>query len=226
MTARTWVRNRVRLVEALAKPRRADRSWSQYGEDEVLARELKDLVRDGFYVDVGANHPMHLSNTYRLYCMGMRGVCVEPEPELAGLIERFRPGDRVLAAAIGREPAVLKFHELAYTALSTFSPAELQRRTDAGNKVVRTSHRPVLPLSVVVRDCAPEGRTVFALLSVDVEGMDEEVLRSGDWKRDRPRLVIVESNDDQTAQSTKSFLDSVGYEQVGTFGCNGLFKSR
>src|ERR1700722_2901695 len=75
----------------LAGPGR--RSFSAHGEDLLVmgwfAHYGFDLSRVR-YVDVGANDPAILSNTFLLYQAGARGVLVEPDPKLAALLRPRR----------------------------------------------------------------------------------------------------------------------------------------
>jgi FkbM family methyltransferase len=221
------LRHRLAMLPAtLEGPAKAgQRTWSQHGEDERLAAELKDVLQTGYYVDIGANHPAVLSNTYRLYCMGMRGICVEPNELLCKLHERYRRGDVIISAAVGGENGLLPFYEMSYHAFNTFSEEAYQRYVSEGKMtLVRKSLKPMFRLETILKSCAPEGKT-FELLSVDVEGLDEMVLRSNDWQRFRPKLVLAEANTDEAEKGTGAFLKSLGYQRVGTFGVNGLYKS-
>ena len=205
--------------------RRAARSWSQHGEDDYLVAELGGSLSDGFYVDVGANHPARLSNTYRLYNLGMRGICVEPNEMLCDLIARYRPEDEVVAVAVGPEEKLVRFYELARHDFSTFSEEEYRLRISHGHRLRRASYKPVFRLATILQSCRlPAGREKFELLSVDTEGWDEMVLRSNDWERFRPRLIAVESNTDAARASTGAFLESVGYTLERTFEINGIFR--
>ena len=56
------------------------RSYSQEGEDMILRRFLAGQ-KDGFYVDVGAHHPVRFSNTYYFYKQGWAGINIEPNPD-------------------------------------------------------------------------------------------------------------------------------------------------
>ena len=200
------------------------RSWSQFGEDERFAEEFKGSIDTGYYVDIGANHPCLHSNTYRLYNMGMRGVCVEPNDDLCSLHKRYRPGDILLNSAIGHENTILKFFEFRCHELSTFSAEDAARREREGALRLRTSLKPVLRLQTILEQSIPAGRTEFVLLSVDTEGWDEVVLRSHDWNRIRPLFVIVEANNEDAASSTSRFMESVDYRADQVFGVNTLFK--
>jgi FkbM family methyltransferase len=204
---------------------RAAHRWSQHEEDGWLVRELAGSIADGFYVDVGANHPAKLSNTYRLYNLGMRGICVEPNDVLCRLIRRYRPGDEVVCAGVGPEDTAAPFYEMWRHDFSTFSETEYQARVAYGLKLRRRiDDKPILRLATILDRHRPSGRSRFELLSVDVEGWDEQVLRGNDWSRFRPRLVVVESNTEAAAASTTAFLASVDYVQVASFEINGIFR--
>jgi hypothetical protein len=217
----------------MGRQRRAARSWSQFGEDEFLVRQLggsgddaRDAFAQGYYVDIGANHPARLSNTYRLYNLGMRGLCIDPNEMLCGLIARYRPEDDVVACAVGPEDKLARFYELVRHEFSTFSQAEYEMRIAHGHRLRRAAMKPVLRLATILQGYQPSGgRTRFELLSVDTEGWDEQVLRSNDWTRFRPRLIVVESNTDQARAGTQAYLQSVGYELVNTFDINGIFRN-
>ena len=66
--------------------------FSQFGEDVFLDRYFARQPT-GVYVDVGAFHPLALSNTYRLYRRGWRGVNIEPNPEGYEDLRRYRQDD-------------------------------------------------------------------------------------------------------------------------------------
>jgi FkbM family methyltransferase len=201
----------------------AKRSWSQYGEDDVLVDLLKDDLRRGFYVDVGANHPAALSNTFRLYCLGMRGISIEPNDTLCAFHAKYRPGDTVVCAGVGERDGLLEYFMLNYHAFNTFSEAEARAREAAGSKLIGRTLKPIFRLDTILRDCARTDRDVFALLSIDTEGMDETVLRSNDWQRHRPNHILIESNTEESAAATGALLKDLGYVLRQRFGVNGLY---
>ena len=208
----------------MGRQRRAERRWSQHGEDDRLVRELRDSLRDGYYVDIGANHPAQDSNTYRLYNLGMCGVTVDPNELLCLVNQRYRPRDSVVNVAVGAENGFARFYLMSHHGLSTFSEADMRNRQASGIKLLGVTFKPVLRLEQIFRDCVPEGRTKLELLSVDTEGWDEAVLRSNDWDRFRPRLVLVESNTPDAAGAIAGFMEEVGYRKIDTFEINGLFE--
>jgi len=203
--------------------RAAYRSWSQHGEDSMLVDLLRDELHRGFYVDVGANHPAVLSNTFRLYCLGMRGIIIEPNNVLCAFHARYRSRDKIVCAGIGDHDGLMEFHELNYHAFSTFSLEEAEGRVRAGSLIVRHSLKPVFRLDTVLRDVTVGGRDVFSLLSIDTEGFDEIVVRSNNWQLYRPRYVLVEYNTAEARERTSHLLTSLGYKLMRNFGCNGLY---
>ncbi len=58
--------------------RSSRKSFYQYGEDLILKIFFDyRVIRNGFYIDIGAYHPKFISNTYILHKAGWRGVCVD-----------------------------------------------------------------------------------------------------------------------------------------------------
>src|SRR5579862_233282 len=84
----------VATAEAICRvldPKRA-RTYAQTGEDRILLSLLGEW-KSTFYVDVGCNHPLDSSNTYLLYQMGWRGLCIDANPHL---IQEFASMQRPL----------------------------------------------------------------------------------------------------------------------------------
>jgi len=207
-----------RSVLARRYPRK---SWSQGGEDLVLLELLGDCPK-GTYVDVGAFHPRWGSNTLALYRAGWSGINIDARPGSMGPFRRWRRRDTNLELGIGRQKAVLNFYVFADDELSTFD-RELARRRQFGHRLLAVETVEVLPLATVVEQYLPKGMDV---LSIDVEGLDVDVLRSNDWRRFRPLIVIVESTNDRqrlTNGDAVTFMTEVGYELVAATGMNLFF---
>ena len=58
---------------------RNKKSFSQFGEDLFIA-EFFANQKEGNYVDLGAFHPMRMSNTFLLYKKGWSGTNVDLNP--------------------------------------------------------------------------------------------------------------------------------------------------
>lgn len=203
------------------------RSYSQSAEDLIADVELKKR-KGGFYVDIGAYHPKLFSNTYLFYKKGWRGICVDPNPKMEELFAKARPRDKFLNVGVGSEEEVREYFVFDDGAVNTFSAEQADQNVKVGRKLRDKKMIAVLPLSTIFEKYLPKPDQRIDLLSVDVEGMDEEVLRSGDWERFRPELVICEDLSFYFKRWNKSgtvkFLDSVGYVLVAKTPYSLIFK--
>jgi hypothetical protein len=72
-------------------------------------------------------------------------------------------------------------------------------------------------LETILGRYLPDGQRID-FLNVDVEGKDEEVLRSNDWTRFRPRFVLAETLSTDMLNMNRCpivrFLQTVGYSPI------------
>lgn len=109
------------------------RSYAQNFEDVILWRALKH-VENGFYIDIGANHPENDSVSLAFYEAGWHGIHVEPMSECAAALRAARPEDKVIEAAIACDISKLKLFEFPGTGMTTRSSAVAAQHEEAGNR--------------------------------------------------------------------------------------------
>lgn len=192
-------------------------TYSQEGEDRVLWRFLGGRT-SGFYVDIGALHPMRFSNTYLFYEIGWRGLNVEPSPNAIKEFHRTRPRDINVGMGVSEFVGELTYYMFDDPALNSFDEVlTREREAQTHYRVVGTIKVAVERLENLLRDKLPEGQSID-FMSVDVEGFDLQVLRSNDWNRYRPEFVLVEALDfnlDKGSQHpVQIFMNSIGYKLV------------
>lgn len=70
-------------------------TYSQLGEDIAITHLLEKHLnlQNGFYMDVGCNHPIHCSNTFLLYRKGWNGITIDLNNELMSLHKNERKED-------------------------------------------------------------------------------------------------------------------------------------
>ena len=73
-------------------------SYSQRYEDLHLCCCFPDK-HDGFYIDIGAGHPVYDNVSFAFYLRGWSGITVEPNPWLAQLAHGVRPRDQHIQGA-------------------------------------------------------------------------------------------------------------------------------
>lgn len=203
-------------------------SYSQEGEDKVLARffEYKNI---GFYIDIGAHHPIRFSNTYLFYKRGWRGINIDAMPGSMEAFREIRTEDINLEIPIASKREFLNYYIFNETALNTFSKEEAEKKDGLRNyKVIKTLQLEAFPLSEILDKYLPSGQHID-FMSIDVEGYDFEVLKSNNWEMYKPDFILIESLR-TTLEEIKEdkvylFLKDYGYKlQAKTF--NTLFFQR
>lgn len=191
----------------------AHESYSQFGED-LIVREFFAQRTDGFFVEVGANDPVKFSQTWLLEQYGWSGLLVEPLAERCARLRVARQRSRVHQVAVGA-PAQRGHLELQVPPDDMF--ASLCPR-DKSPMAVKTETVQVRTLDDVL---ASEGNPAVDFISIDVEGLELEVLQGFALARYRPRLLLME--DHLKSLAVHVHLTAHGYELVKRTGCNNWY---
>ena len=213
-------------------------SFAQAGEDRVLKFLFMSMgISRISYLEIGTNNPIDINNTYLFYLDGSRGVCVEPNPNLIANIKKKRPGDTCLNIGIAgdQRESTLDFYIFdesdSEKGLSTFSKEEAEHVANTTHiKIAEVKKIPVTPVSTVLKEYFPEKAP--DLVSIDVEGLDLEILRSFDFTVCRPKAICVETvNFTVNHKKTKnrdiiSFMESQGYFVYADTGINSIFADK
>ena len=204
------------------------RFYSQAGEDMLLSLYYEGKKHKGFYVDVGAHHPYRFSNTAYFYKRGWRGINIEPTPSLFKAFPRRRRRDINLNVGIGNGEK-LTFYVFNEGALNTFDPEIARSRDgsyDGKYRIIDRIEVQTRTLADILDKHLPAG-TPIDLLTIDVEGMDFDVLKSNDWTRYLPQFILVECEselDDLSDDEIYQFLHAKGYSIAGRTLYTTLFK--
>lgn len=195
----TTARNRLKSRQPSFMFRKT--SYSQCGEDLLVdfVLELMHGSRPKRYLDVGANHPFHLSNTALLYAKGGAGILVEPDPYFAKLLHSKRPRDTVLQCGVhfsGEQEA--DFFVMDSPTLNTFSRHEMERYVAMGHQLSNT-----LPVELKNINTILEMAGELDFMNLDIEGLDNAILEMIDWKKYRPTCICVETLTYETQQEPR-----------------------
>ncbi len=198
---------------------RYQKSYSQDGEDVVLAAYYHGRKKyKGFFVDIGAHHPVRFSNTWMFYRRGWRGINIDPTPGSMRPFRFFRRHDINLEIGIAAQPTQLTFYCFNEPALNTFDETlAKQRNTGKPYRIVQSVIVPVEPLGKILDMHLPPGQPID-FFTIDVEGLDLEVLKSNNWVKYRPEFVLVEDPEFKPGYPADSpiyhFLKNQHYEMV------------
>jgi len=162
--------------------------YSQAGQDLWVMRDVFNYKTSGFFIDIGAYDGVYLSNTYWLEKhLGWQGICVEADPKTFALLRKNRQCE-CLNACVGASNHKVSFlsGKGPYSgALETCLGAETENISGGESLILKTSS-----LEDILKVCnAPN---VIDYLSVDVEGMEEEVISSFPFKDVRFLCATIE----------------------------------
>jgi FkbM family methyltransferase len=185
----------IRLIKRLASALRREDcqfTYAQCGEDRILQFLFGLLgISKPSYLDIGAHHPTHLSNTYLFYRDGARGVCVEPDPRLCRNIKNGRPHDTCLNIGIAAgDTRNLNFYVFNDPTMNTFSEEVKDEQLNAGLILCQQLQVEVQSINSVI---ARHFESCPNLISLDTEGMDMAILETFDFDTYRPEAFCIET---------------------------------
>jgi len=204
-------------------------SYSQDGEDMLLASFYEGVKNyKGFYVDIGAHHPFRFSNTAHFYKKGWRGINIEPTPSLFYAFKKYRKKDINLNVGIGNGD-LLTFYEFNEPAINSFDKEiSMERHNDISTnyKIISEKSIQTLQLGDILEKYVFQSQ-IIDFFTIDVEGLDLEVLKSNNWEKFIPKFIFVECdfNIEAVAQDPIfQFLKEKGYNFVGRTKRTCLFQ--
>jgi len=207
-------------------------SGSQAGEDQLIRYLFFSClgINKPTYLDIGANHPFVCNNSYYFYSRGSSGVCMEPDPSFYSLLKKYRKRDIVLQAGVGLEnsdAADLYVFPGQYSGWNTFSSEEAEFRVkESGIKYGHILKVPLININDLIEKYF---KNCPNLISIDVEGLDLQILKSMDFNRFNPEVICVESisfstnNLEVKLTEIIDFMQSKGYFAFGDTHVNTIF---
>lgn len=201
-------------------------SFSIEGEDLIAAQLLRD-VDCGFYVEVGANHPVTANNTYRFYRMGWQGIAIDGNSDYAAEWQEMRPRDFFVSALVSNTEKEVDFSVYEDPTIASIDPSTVSRynkRYSSGPEI-RASKTTTLKEILSRPECqAPKE---IHLLAVDVEGEDENVLAGADIASLRPGVILVETKNLSLSRPSDHgifrLLSGLGYKFVAKTPLDSFF---
>lgn len=200
--------------------RRYNISFSKSGDDIQLMKLINNNI-PGVYVDIGCWHPIKASNTYYFHLRKWKGICIDPNPELKSLYKKYRPSDNFVNVGIGDTNSVLKYYMFKESSMNTFS-YDFVEKQKLESKIINTINVPTYNLKDILdNNLKLNDRLDF--FDIDVEGLDLEVLKTNDWNKYRPKVVVIESDisikQDVKSEITK-YLEQQNYRLIGKSNIN------
>jgi FkbM family methyltransferase len=209
-------------------------SFSQSGEDTIIRYIFRETgIAPGSirYLDLGANHAVHLSNTFSFYLDGARGVLLDANPVLAKELSEKRPGDTVINKCLSDKSGTkLDFYIMSGDGLSTtdYEAAQGFIRENPELSIKEKITVDSITLDEIIRDYFPDKAP--ELMNIDIEGMELTVLKMTDFEKFRPMVIICEMIEyrrgltvGEKNQEILDFMRSKDYEEFAFTGINSIF---
>ncbi len=208
-------------------------SFSQSGEDIFFLSLLKSFgikPNEVTYLDLGAHHPEHISNTKLMYNLGAHGINVEANPILINEFIAHRPNDINIEACVtaDQDCTQRKFYMVGQNSgRNTFSKAVADELVEMGYRIERVIGVNSLRLDTIVQTYA---KGVFPyFLNVDLEGLDYEVLASSEIlkiENRSPLLICVEVNPGNSQKEMVLLLEKLYFAYYTKIHHNLIFIRR
>lgn len=169
-------------------------SYSQSGEDIIADYFFESIgISKPVYIDIGANQPIKGNNTYLFYLKGCKGICVEPDITLIPSLKNKRPNDVILnigiSTTVASEADFYYFYG-HYNAWNTFSKQDADKKSIESGIAYKISQ---VRLDTVNNTLEKYGLEKVNFISLDVEGLDLQILKSIDFEKIQPELICVET---------------------------------
>jgi FkbM family methyltransferase len=186
--------------------------------ETALVAEYFSSVPRGYFVEVGANDPVALSQTWHLEQQGWTGVLIEPQPALAQRLRESRKAKVYECACSAPSDSGTRL-TLNLSEPSTIHASLNPDHFVAGTDFVGVIEVVVLTLDEILSEAGAPQPIDF--VSIDVEGHELQALAGFDLSRWQPRLLLIED----LAMNTRIHraLLARGYRWIRRTGINAWY---
>jgi len=163
------------------------KTYSMDGEDLFIDNFFKNKI--GLYVDVGAYHPLELSNTYLLYKKKWKGINIDINTLSIDYFNFLRPNDININLGVAKKNTIKTlYYQKNKSPLNTLNLSHAKKIFSNKYKKKRIKTK---TLTNILDKTKFKGKEID-FLNIDTEGNDLEVLKSLDFKKYKPKLICVE----------------------------------
>ena len=162
-------------------------SYSFNGVDLIIDYIFKNK-KNGFYLDVGSQHPVSNNNTYLLYKRGWNGINIDLDKKNIDLFNLARPNDKNLNFAVSNTIGSAKlffYHDSSPINTLNKNISDFQNATVKKIKKVTTN-----TLNNILNDVNIDNQIDY--MNIDVEGHEELVLEGFNLNKYKPSVISVE----------------------------------
>jgi len=162
-------------------------SYSFNGVDLIIDYIFKNK-KNGFYLDIGAQHPVSNNNTFMLFQKGWEGINIDLDKKNIDLFNIARPNDLNLNLAISdseEEVDLFFYHDSSPINTLNKNVSDFQKAKVKEIKKIKTK-----VLNNVLYDLDFQNQIDY--MNIDVEGNEDKVLNGFDIKKYKPNVISIE----------------------------------
>ncbi|GHV82968.1 hypothetical protein AGMMS50212_03080 [Spirochaetia bacterium] len=185
-----------------------------YGNLKFQGSRSQDMITylyfkkksEGFYIDIGANNGISLSNTYVFEKLGWDGICVEPQYDVFQELKRTRKC-YMYNVAVDANSGEADFFQ---------DDVDLGSKLMTSNvNIAREKRRgTIIKVKTLTFDKIMENHPdvkYIDFMSIDTEGAELRILESIDFKKYKFGLITVEDNEKHGV--LENFMKTKGYKK-------------
>ena len=162
-------------------------SYSFNGVDLIIEYIFKNK-NTGFYLDIGAQHPISNNNTYLLFKRGWSGINIDLDKKNIDLFNTARPNDINLNLAISSNVAEKKlyfYHDKS--PINTLDKVVSDFQTASVKEIKRIK---TTTLDIALQNLKFNNKIDY--MNLDVEGHEMDIFKAFDLSVYKPSIISVE----------------------------------
>ena len=219
------IRNKIHILQNIYLKNKyfiKKKSYAMDGEDLAIDQYIEKKEK-GFYVDIGAHHPIHRNNTQLLFNKGWSGINIDVNQFSIDLFNFLRPDDLNLLTAISdQEGEITFYYQKKFSQLNT-TDKKIAHEHFNGNFNERLVKCQSIH-NILINSKYKEAKIDF--LNIDVEGAEMKVLRTLNFEIYDPKLICIEIHNYTSGRSNKDFLKkNVIYKFLIKNGYKNIWKN-
>ncbi len=205
----------------LAQYKNKEKYFSQFGQDVFLDKIIFDGKKDGFFIDIGANHPSVLSNTLFFERLGWKGIAFEPQEKLCSLWKERKTV--CYNIALGDTEGEIEFAEYE-------GDSEKHTLSGVASRLGKFASKKYMVKQRRLGDVLQELKIKEVdFISIDVEGYEMNVLKGIDFEAVTISCFVIENNKNERGTidlEIREFMQQKGYRFAGRLVIDDVFVKR
>jgi len=146
-------------------------------------------IKNGFYVDIGAHHPLNQNNTLLLHKRNWSGINVDINEFSIDLFNYLRPHDLNVQTIISdTNDYVDLYYQKDFSFLNTIDIATAKRHFDNNFKTKKVKS---YTFNEIINNSIFKNKKID-FLNIDVEGAEMKILNGIDFFKYNPGLICIE----------------------------------